>query len=236
MTTDLLGAHPALIRQGIFRGVNLVALAEHLWRLPSMHAPVTTLPTIRWRSCSKGVWVGGRANPQKQRLTLRISEGSTIERAAEVLLHELVHCACPPNEHHGELFCRRLIAVAREGFCLGLCTSDLLALPPMQGKRAYAIDEAIIDTMIADGIGAQLRADVPFAPPPAETVEEVESRRAARTAARVAANKAHARAKLAEWERRLEAAKRLKSKWQAKVRYYERKEEAAKRSPGRRSP
>jgi hypothetical protein len=231
-TTALTGAYPSLIRQGIFRGVDLNVLRDRFWRLESMRADdLRSPPQVRWRAWSSK-WVGGTA--YRHRIVMRIGENATVEDAAEVLLHEMVHCSCPSNSHHDELFCRRLIACAREAFGLELDTAALLDLSPGQhGKRAYAIDTAIKDAMIAAGVGAALRADpeARFEPPPPEDSAEVEAKRArARqeaAAARVAAREAKARAKLVEWERRLAAARKKASEWRAKVRYYERR--AAKR-------
>lgn len=236
--SDLLGFHFPLVRRGIFKGVDLNALAERLWRLEAMRAD-GAVPALRWctsASSASGTAWGNSMTPDSRRITVRLSEDATVERAAELVLHELVHCACPPREHHGELFCRRLIAAAREAFGLPLDTAELLALPAgIQGKRAYAIDTAIIEAMQAAGVGARLREDVAtrFEPPPAETCEEVAARRAAAAAARIVTREAHARAMLAAWERKLAGAKRIAQKWRSKVRYYERRQEAAKRGPSR---
>ena len=57
----------------------------------------------------------------------------------------------------------------------------------------------------------------------------MQAAREAKAAARIAAREAHARKKLVEWQRKVEAAKQAASKWRVKVRYYERRQEAAKR-------
>ena len=169
MTDELLGAHPNLIRRGIFRGVNLTVLRARFWRLDSMRADdLRSPPTVRWRAWNSN-WVGGMADTLRNQITMRIGQDASIEDAVEVLLHETVHCSCHWKEHHGELFCRRLIACAREAFGLDLDTAALLTLSPGEyGKRAYAIDKFIKETMIATGVGARLRANPEtwFDPPP----------------------------------------------------------------------
>jgi hypothetical protein len=225
---SLLGAYPDLIRRGIFRGVDLTVLRDRFWRLEAMRADnLRSPPQIRWRAYNAN-WIRGMAHTTSHQITMRIGQDASVEDAAEVLLHEMVHCSCPA------IFCRRLIACAREAFGLDLDTAALLSLPPGQkGKRAYAIDDAIKATMIAAGVGARLRADpaTRFDPPPPEDPAVVEARRAAQrletAAVRVATREKHAREKLVEWERRLAAARKKTSEWRKKVRYYERR--AAKR-------
>jgi hypothetical protein len=240
----LLGAHPDLIRQGIFKGVDLKPLADRLWTLDAMRSEGSR-PAVRWRALSRGAWVSGRAMTHGSRIVVSLGPMATIENAAEVLLHELVHMACPPKEHHGELFCRRLIACAREAFGLDLDTTALLALSGQghRGKRAYAIDDVILKSMVAAGVGAKLRegaplpapspetppAVVPVVPSPVETEADAKARRGAQRALLIAAREDHARAKLAAWEKRLATAKKRAQKWRTTVRYYERRQEAAKR-------
>ena len=237
---DLLGFHPQLVRRGIFKGVDLAALVERFWRLESMRVvPGRAVPTIIWHAHERGgAW--GRAHTAAHSIHVRLSEYASIEEAVELLLHEVVHCACPPDEHHGELFKRRLIACAREAFGLFmLSTADLLKTPRGGwGCVAYAIDDVIRKAMTAAGIGSRLREDpeTRFEPPPPETEFDIIAREAALLAkreadkaARIAEREAHARAKLIEWERKLEAAKKRARKWRLKVRHYERRQEAAKR-------
>lgn len=216
----------ALLRRGIFRGVDLAALARRLWSLTSMRAE-KPLPEIRWRAWSSG-WAAGRA--WRSRATLRIGMNASVEDAAEVLLHELVHCSCPAREHHGELFCRRLIACAKEAFDLPLDVAALLALPAGQHKnRAYAIDGAIKNAMIAAGVGERLRDDpgLRFAESEPEAPEQKETKREAAREARAVEKRTHAEKMLAEWEARLRRAKRISAKWRKRVRYYERREPRA---------
>lgn len=232
--TELLGAHPDLIRQGVFRGVDLNVLRDRFWRLEAIRADdLRSPPQIRWRAWNSAR-VSGVAYTMTRKIVMRIGQDASLEDAVEVLLHEMVHCACHFKEHHGELFCRRLIACAREAFGLNLDTANLLtAAPGKYGKRAYAIDAVIKDAMTHTGIGAALRADpeARFEPPPPEDPEVVAATRAKqrleKAATRTAAREARARAKLDEWERRLAAARKKASEWRAKVRYYERR--AAKR-------
>jgi len=234
-STALTGAYPSLIRQGFFRGVDLNVLRDRFWRLESMRADdLRSPPQVRWQAFDTNS-IGGMANTLGRKITMRIGQDASLEDAVEVLLHEMVHCACHFKEHHGELFCRRLIACAREAFGLDLDTANLLtAAPGEYGKRAYAIDAVIKDAMIHMGIGAALRADpeAHFEPPPPE---DPAGRRARRRSLESLVGsgcgddlgRRRAKAKLAEWERRLAAARKKASEWRAKVRYYERR--AAKR-------
>lgn len=225
----LRGAHPELVRQGIFRGVDFKPLAARFWKLEAMRAE-ESLPKIRWRALSQGPYACGRAFTGRGRIVVSIGPSCDIERAAEVLLHELVHMTCPLRENHGEIFRRRLIACAREAFGIPLDTTGLLALGPgKHAKRAYAIDDAIIEVMLKEKIGDKLRQDVTvkFEAPPPETEEQVAEKRVAQASARVAEREAHARAMLATWERKLASAKKHAAKWRKKVRYYKVRQAAA---------
>jgi hypothetical protein len=225
-TSALIGFYPDLVRRGIFRGLNLAAVADRLWRLEAMRADAP-LPAITWRASVRRRHVSGRA--WSRRLVLTIGE-SDIDRVVEVLLHELVHCSCPAKEHHGELFQRRLIACAREAFGLDLNTGALLALPVGNAsKRAYAIDEEIRKAMVAAKVGERLREtpDFVFIAPRAETPPEIEARREAERLRRQEARRAHCEAMLATWERRATRAKKLVSKWKKRVHYYEKREARA---------
>ena len=235
MCDDLLGFYPALVRRGVYKGVDLTAVAKRLWKLEAMRAE-GRLPEIRWHAHARRTGAWGMAHTHARVVHVRLTAGASVAEAAETLLHELVHCACPTREHHGEMFCRRLVACAREAFGLDLSTADLLALPANRGKVAYAIDAVIVAAMTAAGVSARLREDPEcrFEPPPVETEEQIAARKEAMSIARIAAREARARAKLSEWEKKVEAAKRVAAKWRTKVRYYERRQEAAKRPVGSR--
>jgi hypothetical protein len=180
----LLGFHPPLVRQGIFKGVNLAALTKRFWALESMRA-VGRCPEVRWHP--RREWSSsGRAHVADRIITVSLGEFAAIEEAVELVLHEAVHCSCPPREMHGELFCRRLIACAREAFGLDLSTPHMLALPAQRGRIAYAIDEGIIAAMVSAGVAAKLRADpeTRFEPAPPETEFDTIARQAALEAER----------------------------------------------------
>jgi hypothetical protein len=222
----LRGAHPELVRTGVFRGVDFKPLTARFWKLEAMRAE-GPLPKIRWRALSRGPYACGRAFTGRGRIVVSVGPSCDIERAAEVLLHELVHMTCPLRENHGEIFRRRLIACAREAFGLSLDTAALLALGPgKHTKRAYAIDDAIIEVMLKEKIGDKLRQDVTvkFEAPPPETEEQIQDRRASARAARAVAKEEHARAKLAAWQKAVKTAQRHVTKWRAKVRYYEKRQ------------
>jgi len=224
---ELHGFYPALARIGIFRGVDLGALAARLWQLAAMRSEGRA-PAVRWRAYSRGSRAWGTAWPSTPRITMRLPVGADVESAAEVLLHELVHCSCPEDTHHGELFRRRLIACAREAFGLDLDVRALLELPVgPHGKKAYAIDHAIQDAMRAAKVGERLRDDNAAAAPAAESPEVVEARKSAAREAKASSRRAHCEAMLATWEGKAERAKRLVVKWRKRVRYYERRETLA---------
>jgi hypothetical protein len=231
---ELTGYYPHLVRKGVFRGINLAALAEKLWRLEALRVNANAaLPAITWRAFSRGAaW--GTAWDKQQTITMRLAPNATPEAAVEVLLHELVHCSAP-GASHNELFRRRLIAAAREAFGLELDTAALLELPA--GKftcRAYAIDAAIVEALKSANVIEKLRGDVAvrFEPPPAETEEAVALRREAKAAAKSAMKKARAEAMLQKWESMLKSAQRHRAKWAKKVKYYERREAAAAKAKG----
>lgn len=215
----------ALARKGIFRGVDLAALAAKLWRLPAMRAE-GSLPEIRWRSWSSA-WVGGLARTRSKCIILRLGMEADLVEAAEVLLHELVHCACPHREHHGELFRRRLIACARDGFGLTLDTTELLALPAgHHSRRAYAVDTEIQCAMREAKVSDRLLESpvTRYVAPPPESLESKAAKRVAARELRANKNREHAEKMLREWESRLARAKRVSAKWRKRVQYYERRE------------
>jgi len=223
------------MHSGNFRGIDFNALARYLWALDAMRADRAPLPTIQWFATSGrygGMAYGCAGRPC--RIRMRVAPTCSVEWIAETLLHELIHCSCPKGVHHGELFCRRLIACAREAFGLDLDTAALLALPRgNHRKQAYAIDAAIVGALRVAGWGERLlqgyAAPLPPPPPPPEDPALVEARlqstRQERRAERAKAREEHAREKLAEWERKLTAAKKLVVKWRRKVRYYEKRRE-----------
>lgn len=230
MTDDLeLRGDPKLMRRGIFRGVDLAALADRLWALQAMDG-TGRRPGIQWRAFSRGAHAWGTAWILQRQITMRITVGASIEQAAESVLHELVHCALPRGVHHGELFCRRLILCAREAWGLDLDVRALLTLRPdrLHSRRAYAIDAAIVEAMKVARVGETLRAGADFAAPPPETPAQTAARHATAAADRIAAREVHARDMLARWERKERAAKRYAAKWRRRVRYYDRRQQAAK--------
>ena len=232
------------LRTGVFRGVDFNLLARRLWALPAMRADGRKVPRIRWRAYTMrgGAWGTAFVNPRNLRVTMRVHVAATLEDVCGALLHELVHCSCPPRAHHGELFCRRLIACFCEAWRtvygledepLLVDVSEMLALAPKNGKRAYAIDAALQELTVRAGLGGKLPTSSPTLVDLVLKTEEVlairrETHAAARES-RVAARENHARAMLATWQKRASSAKRRVAKWGAKVRYYDRKREAATR-------
>jgi len=222
---DLVGFHEDLVRKGIFKGINLNVLARRFLSLEAMRFEGKA-PEIRFRAFKRGSSAWGTAHGQHRHVTMRLPPKASRESAVETLLHELVHISCPLDEYHGELFCRRLIACAREAFGLDLDTAALLGLKPNKTAtlRAYLIDAKIVEAMSFSKIGDALRADpeCAFEPKPEQNEEEIEARRAAEREEKRKARFAHAVAKLAEWERKTAAAKKRAAGWRSKVRRYER--------------
>ncbi|HYX20426.1 MAG TPA: hypothetical protein VFA98_06230 [Thermoanaerobaculia bacterium] len=217
---DLIGYYPKLARKGLFRGIDLAALAKVLWNLEAMRSE-GPLPELKFRASTRRAGISGRA--WRNRLVVSLADTDAND-VIEVLLHELVHCACPKGEHHGELFQRRLIACAREAFGLTLDTGFLLDIEiGNHSKRAYAIDSAIRKAMESEHVATRLRDNpkLRFESPPAETEEQVAERRSAARAALVDERAAHASKMLAMWERKEKRAKNLAAKWRKKVRRYE---------------
>lgn len=218
---------PDLVRRGAWRGVDLAAMVAAFWRLDALRVVDSEKrrpPEVRWRAYRRGcAW--GTARPAFRHVTLRLGPYGTVEHAAEVVLHEVVHCACPLGEQHGELFCRRLVAAAREAFGLDLDVAALLALPAdSHGRRAYSIDAAIVAAAEAAGVGEKLVERFPYVAPARPSAEELRE-------ARVADRETKAREKLAEWEKKAAAARRIAARWRRRVRYYERKHEKAAKAP-----
>ena len=154
----LRGYYPEHARVGVFKGIDLRLLARRLWRFPAMQSQGLPLPAFTWRAKLRG-YTGGSA--YGRRIVIRLGPSSSLEYVAQVLAHELVHCALPAGVHHGEDFCRRLIELHREFYKIDLSTDKLLALPMGKHKvTAYAIDEEITIAMKARGVAEWFYADV----------------------------------------------------------------------------
>jgi hypothetical protein len=161
-------------------------------------------------------WSGHAAT---YRRSLRVAYGPSATKAEvlEVLMHEMVHLACPRREHHGERFKLTLRRAARELWGI--------EVPMVQGKdrgdehnAAYAMDRLIMTAL--EGLVAEGKVETfPYEPKPKKP--KVPS------GALVERRAAHAVKMLTRSEKRAQAAQRTLSKWRQKVRYYER--QAAKR-------
>lgn len=219
---------PELARTGVFKGVNLRALATYLWQLEAMRAE-GPIPKVRWKASKWGQRSVAHIN--RGRVTMSLTSRRSVCETVEVLIHEFVHMTCPRSEHHGELFKRRLIACVREAFGLDhLDWKQLLELPnDGHLNQAYAIDTALAKAMTEAGVEERFYICFPYTAPPPVRMSVEDRAELSRIAAgkRAERNEAHARAMLAKWERKAARAKKVASKWRAKVRYYDRKAEAA---------
>ena len=159
----------------------------------------------------------------QRRIRLVAGPRSKPARLLEVLVHELVHLACPDTEHHGERFRR----VLRRAFLELWDIAVPLNPEPRWGVIAYGMDEIAIDVLeekIERGEVDVFPADpTPEAPPKktnrAEVMAKVVEKRAA-----------HAMVMHKKSVTRLKRAKTIEEKWRKKVRYYER--QAAKKGGG----
>lgn len=155
---DLIGFYPKLARQGVFKGVNFNHLVARFWRLESMGSAGAVCPTVVWHAHKNPA--RSMAYPAAQHIDMRCDPLRSIEWISEALIHELAHCALPQSDHR-ELFCRHVIACVEEAFGLSIDTG-LLALPRgHRACRAYAIDDALVEIMIAARVGARLREEHP---------------------------------------------------------------------------
>lgn len=224
-------------------GVDLDLLATRFWRLDAMRVDPKCTFTIKWyrhqREGIEGGGAWGRAHIAFRHVNMRLACNVELEAAAEVLLHELVHCSLPPRENHGELFCRRLIACAKEAFGIPVDVDALLGITSEQhpfGNRAYAIDEMLRRQMGACGVADALRADptLRHSPAPVETPEEREVRMAEAALKRRNNRKAHVDEMVRVWdaevalrERALKQGRKLRAKWREKQTGYEKREPQA---------
>lgn len=225
----------------VFFGLDLRSVLRRFEKLDAMRferRPSEFEVRMKRRQWAKSL-VSGRATAiQNDRwlITLSIGPEAPIENVVETLLHEVVHASCPFREHHGELFCRRLIASANEAFGLALDPAGLLKIEVGSGlqRRAYAIDDVIIDVMKRSNAAGALLLDPslqPPIPPPPPTPEEIAAQKEERRRERVEERRAHVEAMVNKWEKKLTAAKTHLAKWEKKLRYYESKPAlAAKRS------
>lgn len=161
----------------------------------------------------------GHAKTYRRQIRVAYGPSATKAEVLEVLMHEMVHLACPRREGHGERFKLTLRRAARELWGI--------EVPIIQGKdrgdrhnAAYAMDRLIMTAL--EGLIADGKAETfPYEPetktkrPPVNLVEK---------------RAAHAVKMLARAEKRAKAAQRTLTKWRTKVRYYEK--QAAKRGSG----
>jgi hypothetical protein len=162
--------------------------------------------------------VRGTAWTRSRRIRIAAGPNATPERALEVLVHEMVHLACP-NHHHDERF-RRVFRRA----CSEIWNIDVpLDAKPRDGNISYGMGE-IATEALREKIE---RGEVDTFPP---DVPKPEAPRAARAEAMtkvVEKREAHALAMHKKALTRLKRAKTLEVKWRKKVSYYER--QAAKK-------
>lgn len=156
----------------------------------------------------------GHAKTYRREIRVAYGPSATKAEVLEVLMHEMVHLACPRREAHGERFKLTLRRAARELWGI--------EVPVVQGKdrgdehnAAYAMDRLIMAAL--EGLIAVGKVETfPYepAPPKPKAVRPpglLVERRAA-----------HAVRMFARAEKRAQAAQRTLTKWRQKVRYYER--------------
>lgn len=154
----------------------------------------------------------GRAFMRQRRIRIVTGPDVTPERVLEVLVHEMVHLACP-NHHHNERF-RRVFKRA----CLELWGIDVpLDAKPVMGNISYGMGK-IATKALREKI-AQGEIEI-FPPDP--KVEEPKPSRTDVMANVVEKRAAHAMAMHKRSLTRLKRSKTIEEKWRKKVRYYER--------------
>lgn len=162
--------------------------------------------------------VGGRAYMRRREIRILAGPDQPPERVLEVLVHEMVHLACP-NHHHDERFRR----VLRRAF-LELWGIDVpIDAKPVRSNISYGMGEVATEMLrekIERGEIELFSPDLPKPAPPkpsrAEVMAKIVDKRAA-----------HAMTMHKKAATRLKRAKTLEEKWRKKVRYYER--QAAKK-------
>ncbi len=154
----------------------------------------------------------GTAYMRQRRIRVAPGPDATPERVLEVLVHEMVHLACP-NHHHNERF-RRVFKRA----CLELWGIDVpLDAKPSLGVVAYGMGE-IATKKLREKIA---RGEIELFPPDPK-VEELKPSRAEVMANVVEKRAAHAMTMHRRALTRLKRSKTIEAKWRTKVRYYER--------------
>lgn len=89
---------------------------------------------------------GGRAYLVSNRIILTLGYDVTPARLLELLLHELVHHACPRKTHHGFLFIYRLNRAAEELW--GIFIEDVYTVERGSNRvKAYAVDALITEQL-----------------------------------------------------------------------------------------
>jgi len=161
----------------------------------------------------------GHAATYRRKIRVAYGPSATKAEVLEVLMHEMVHLACPRREGHGERFKLTLRRAARELWGI--------EVPIIQGKdrgdehnAAYAMDRLIMAAI--EGLIAEGKIET-FPYEPKLTTKKAPVNLVEKRAA-------HAVKMLSRAEKRAKAAQRTLTKWRTKVRYYEK--QAAKRASG----
>lgn len=158
----------------------------------------------------------GHAKVRRRMIRVAYGPSATKAEVLEVLVHEMVHLACPRREGHGERFRLTLRRAARELW--GVEVPLLKSSERGHEKNAgYAMDRLVVaelEKKIAEGA-----VDL-FAPDPKE--EAAKPSRAEVSKKLVEKRAARAVKMLVRAERNAKAAQRALTRWRTKVRYYER--------------
>lgn len=159
----------------------------------------------------------GHAAVYRRKIRVAFGPSATKAEVLEVLMHEMVHLACPRRENHGERFRLSLRRAAKE-----LWGIEVPLLKPSERgaeiNAAYAMDRLImaeLEKKIAEG-AVELFPPIPKTETPRLSRAELAAKTVERRA--LHAIKMEARA-----EKRAKSAQRILAKWRAKVRYYEKR-------------
>jgi len=124
----------------LYRGVDLKSELKRYARTEELrpHLDLRSLPKLRVMYSQYEGGTKGVAFTCENRIVLTIGFHAPLPSVLVLLLHELVHIACPRN-HHGTLFIKRLNHAARELWGAYIESPYDIEIGE-HGLRAYAVD------------------------------------------------------------------------------------------------
>lgn len=153
--------------------------------------------------------VRGTAWPHEDRIRVAGFPETAPAYVLEVVLHELVHLACPTGEHHGERFRRVFARAVREMWSIEVPIDP--PDPGRYGNKSYAQGRLVVEAL--KGRPHDFAPDPPTPEKPRHEIID----------GRVQARAEHARKMLKKAATRRKRAETIEKKWKAKVAYYAKK-------------